>query len=155
MSTTFQNIPTTTPVREVIRSAFDADLPVEGGWGYTIEEALTLLPPLPAPLTQLEYTLASMRTHIEMQMTLPPEQRYGGINLNELQREERTIEEKTYDIVTYEVTAMKESDYARFIEEYKEGYGKEDFDITAHFESRKAATLHREITFCFDITAVR
>ncbi len=151
MSIIFRQIPATTPVGEVIRSAFDTDLPVEGGWGYTTEAPLKLLPPLPAPLQQIEYTLASMRTHIEMQMTLPEEQRYGGINLNETARETRTIEGRSCDIVTYEVTAMRESDYARFIEEYKEGYGKDGFDITAHFEARKAATLHREITLCFDI----
>ncbi len=155
MSDQFKEIPATDPISDVIRSAFDLSIPVEGGWGYTIDTALKLLSPLPAPLTQTEYTLASMRTHIEMHMTLPDDQRYGGINLNELSREEKVIENRYYDIVSYEVTAMKESDYARFIEAYKEGYGKDDFDISAHFEARKAATLIRKITLYFDTTDVR
>ena len=155
MSDQFKEIPATDPISDVIRSAFDLSIPVEGGWGYTIDTALKLLPPLPAPLTQTEYTLASMRTHIEMHMTLPDDQRYGGINLNELSREERVIENRYYDIVSYEVTAMRESDYTRFIEAYKEGYGKDDFDISAHFEARKAATLIRKITLYFDTTDVR
>jgi len=155
MSDQFKEIPATDPISDVIRSAFDLSIPVEGGWGYTIDTALKLLPPLPVPLTQTEYTLASMRTHIEMHMTLPDDQRYGGINLNELFREEKVIENRYYDIVSYEVTAMRESDYTHFIEAYKEGYGKDDFDISAHFEARKAATLTRKITLYFDTTDVR
>ena len=155
MSDQFKEIPATDPISDVIRSVFDLSIPVEGGWGYTIDTALKLLSPLPAPLTQTEYTLASMRTHIEMHMTLPDDQRYGGINLNELSREEKVIENRYYDIVSYEVTAMRESDYARFIEAYKEGYGKDDFDISAHFEARKAATLSRKITLYFDTTDLR
>ena len=155
MSDQFKEIPATDSISDVIRSAFDLSIPVEGGWGYTIDTALKLLSPLPAPLTQTEYTLASMRTHIEMHMTLPEDQRYGGINLNELSREEKVIENRYYDIVSYEVSAMRESDYAHFIEAYKEGYGKDDFDISAHFEARKAATLTRKITLYFDTTDVR
>ena len=71
MSDQFKEIPATDPISDVIRSAFDLSIPVEGGWGYTIDTALKLLSPLPAPLTQTEYTLASMRTHIEMHMTTP------------------------------------------------------------------------------------
>jgi len=152
MTDQFKEIPSTDPVSDVIRTAFDISIPVEGGWGYSIETALKLMPPLPAPLTQVEFTLASMRTHIEMNMTLPEDQRYGGISLNELSRDKYLKEHKSFDVVTYEITAMKESDYAEFIEEYKEGYEKEDFDITAHFEARKAASIKRKITLCFDIT---
>ena len=155
MSDQFKEIPATDPISDVIRSAFDLSVPVEGGWGYTIDTALKLLPPLPTPLTQTEYTLASMRTHIEMHMTLPEDQRYGGINLIELSRGEKVIDNRHYDIVTYEITAMKESDYTQFIEAYKEGYGKENFDITAHFEARKSATLTRQVILYFDTTTVR
>jgi len=155
MSDQFKEIPATDPVSDVIRSAFDLSVPVEGGWGYSIDKALKLLPPLPAPLTQTEYTLASMRTHLEMHMTLPEDQRYGGINLNELLRKEYVKDNKFFDIVTYSITAMKESDYAKFIEAYKEGYEKEGFDISAHFEARKAANINREVTLYFDTTSIK
>ena len=134
----FEHIVDDNPIAEVLRSAFDADLPVSGGWGYeknapTIiesnEEAL--------PIRQLEHMLASMRAYLEMNMTLEKEERYGSINLNELSRESVEEDEKVYNKVSYEISAMKETAYADFIEEYKEGYGKEDFDLEGHFSRRK------------------
>jgi len=154
MSYQFEKVSATEPVKEVILAAFDLPIEVEGGWGYSLEDAMQLLPPLMAPLPQMEYTLASMRTHIEMNMTLPEEERYGGINLNEKSRKTEIINGRVYEVVTYEVTAMKEVDYAHFIEIYKEGYGQEDFDLEIHFQERKEATLHRNITLHFDITAL-
>ena len=42
---------------------------------------------------------------------------------------------------------MLESDYAKFIDEYKDGYGKEGFDIQDHFKRREEATLKREVVY--------
>ena len=151
----FEHIADDNPIAEVLHSAFDADLPVSGGWGYekdtptiieSSEEAL--------PIRQLEHMLASMRAYLEMNMTLEKDERYGSINLNELSRE--TIEEdgNIYDKVRYEISAMKETVYADFIEEYKEGYGKEDFDLEGHFSRRKEATLTRVMTYWFDISKI-
>ena len=148
----FIQIPSDENIQNVIRSAFDTELPVSGGWGYSKNEATLFESNKDAlPLKQLEHMLASMRAYIEMNMTLPEAQRYGSINLNELSRE--TVEEDgtVYDKVSYEISAMKESVYADFINEYKEGYGKEDFDIEDHFSRRKEATLTRVLTHWFDV----
>ncbi len=51
--------------------------------------------------------------------------------------------------VSYEVSAMKESDYASFIQEYKDNFEKSDFDMEGHFKRRKEATLKREIVYFF------
>lgn len=137
-------------LREVIKTAFDADLAISGAWGYT-QELATIIESTEAPLAQLEHMLASMRTYIEMNMTLPPEERYGSINLNETHREQIKENTLVYDKVTYEITAMKEEVYNAFIKEYKEGLGKEDFDITAHFEERKKATISRNEVYWFEV----
>ncbi len=142
---TFPPLSANDPIREVIKQAFDMALPVEGGWGYTEEDALILHADSSMPLKQLQHTLASMRTHLEMSMTRPEEERYGGINLTEECRETDTA----YQKVTYRVTAMLESDYAAFIAAYKAGYGTEDFDMEAHFHARKEATYRRNITVWF------
>jgi len=141
---TFPPISSDDPIQEVIKQVFDMDLDIDGGWGYTqnnpiISHTRTI------PFTQLQHTLASMRTHLEMSMTQPAEQRYGGINLTELTRETKN----NIDKVIYRVTAMLESDYANFIAAYKEGYGTEAFDMEAHFKARKDATLERTIIVWF------
>lgn len=147
---TFEQIKSDDDLREVIKTAFDADLAVSGAWGYT-QELATIIEASEAPLHQLEHMLASMRAYIEMNMTLQADERYGSINLNETQREQIIAENKVYDKVTYEITAMKEEHYTAFINEYKEGLGKEDFDISAHFEERKKATITRDEVYWFEV----
>jgi predicted small secreted protein len=132
----FEQLKSDNDLKEVIKTAFDADLAVSGSWGYT-QELATVIESTEVPLAQLEHMLASMRSYIEMNMTLPKEDRYGSINLNETQREQIKVGDLVYDKVTYEITAMKEDLYTAFINEYKEGLGTEGFDITEHFNQRK------------------
>ncbi|UFH59322.1 hypothetical protein [Sulfurovum mangrovi] len=141
-------------LKEIIKSAFDMDLPISGGWGYTQEEATIIHELNTMPLIQFEHTFASIRAYGEMNMSLPEDQRYGSINLNERDRETVTIDNKKYEKVTYEISAMKENVYAALIDEYKEGYGKEGFDMEDHFQRRKESTLKREVIHWFDITRI-
>lgn len=144
----FEEISSDDPIAEVIKEAFDMDLEVSGGWGYRQENAI-ILPTKNRQLAQLQHTLASMRTHLEMSLTQPEHNRYGGINLNELSR--ITTDNPRYEAVTYRVTAMLASDYADFINAYKKGYGTESFDMEARFQARKEATLTRDITVWFGV----
>jgi len=151
----FEQIPSGEPIRDVIKAAFDADLPLTGGWGY-LQSSATCIEENPdsIPLGQMEHMIASMRAYLEMNMTLAKEDRYGSINLNEKSRETIETKEGIYHLVTYEISAMKESDYAFFIEEYKEGYGKEDFDMEDHFQRRKESTLIRTEAYWFEASRV-
>ncbi|AKF25748.1 hypothetical protein YH65_10380 [Sulfurovum lithotrophicum] len=152
--TTFKKVQKTAGIRELIRSTFDVDLPLTGNWGYTAEEA-TIVEALPEgmPLLQLEHVFASIRAHLEMNITQEPENRYGGINLHEKEREQSKSEKGIFDKVTYEITAIKEDLYNAFIKEYKEGYGKDGFDLDDHFKRRKEATLTREVIHYFEVSA--
>ena len=139
-------------INEIIQTVFDADLSIDGDWGYTREHA-TIIKETTMPLPQLEHTIASMRTHLDMSMTRSEEERYGGINLNEIDREEYHSDSQLYHKVTYAITAIKEKEYNAFIEEYKEGYGGKDFDLSGHFERRKKATLEKTEVYWFKINA--
>jgi len=140
----------TQDLKEILKTAFDSDLAVSGSWGYTQDDS-TIIETSDTPLKQIEHIFASMRAYVEMNMTLAEEVRYGSINLNEITREDKNINNILYHKVTYEVTAMKESTYTTFIKEYKEGYGKSSFDLNLHFEKRKEATLTREVIHWFKI----
>ncbi|WP_309499620.1 hypothetical protein [Sulfurovum sp.] len=146
----FEQIQSDNNIKEVIKSAFDADFAISGAWGYT-QELPTVIQSTELPLAQFEHIIASMRAYIEMNMTLPKEERFGSINLNEIHREQTTHNNLLYDMVTYEITAMKEDIYTEFINQYKEGYGKEDFDMTEHFNQRKKAMLTRSEVHWFEI----
>jgi len=154
--TSFKKLQEDMDIQTLIKETFDADLPLSGSWGYSKEKA-TLLASLPEGMTlpQLEHMLTSIRAHLEMNITQAADSRYGAINANERSREEIRDSEKVYDKVTYEITAMKEDIYNTFIQEYKEGYGKEEFDLNEHFKRRKEATLTREIVHYFEVTALQ
>jgi hypothetical protein len=149
----FKSIKSGEDIREVIKSAFSIELSIEGDWGYS-EKLSTIIRDINMPLRQLQHTIASMRTHIEMSMTLPKEQRYAGINLSEKSREEYRVDGEMFQKVTYEVSAIAEESYKEFISEYKEGYGKEEFDMGDHFERKAKATLKREIEYWFEVSRV-
>ena len=153
---TFKTLQNSDNIRELIKSTFDADLDISGGWGYTQKDA-TVIASLPQgmPLKQLEHMLSTIRAHLEMNITQTEENRYGGINANETARVAEQIQKSHYDEVTYEVTGIKEALNTEIIKEYKAGYGKEDFDMNAHFQKRKDATLVREVTHYFEVSAVQ
>ena len=153
---TFKKLQENNNIQELIKSTFDADLPVAGKWGYTKENA-TIIEAVQdsMPLSQLEHMVTSIRAHLEMNITQEQENRYGGINANERAREESRSEEGIFNKVTYEITAMKEDLYTAFIKEYKEGYGKEEFDLNKHFKRRQEATLTREVVHYFEVSALQ
>ncbi len=151
----FKPIASNNDIKEVIRSAFDTDLDLSGAWGYSKETSTVIeRNENSIPLNQLEHTLSSMRAYLEMNMTLSEEARYGSINVNELSRETIKEEGKIYHQVTYALTAMKESEYAIFIDEYKKGYGKEEFDLNDHFMRRKEKTLSRTVKHWFEVSRI-
>ena len=149
----FKQITSNNDLKEVIKSAFDTDLEVSGAWGYT-QALATIIEKTDLSTIQLEHTLASMRAYIEMNMTQEKEERYGSINLNETSREQIQVEGLIYDKVLYEITAIKEDTYALFINEYKEGYGTDGFNMNEHFKRRKEATLTRMETYWFEVSQI-
>jgi hypothetical protein len=150
---TFKQLEENSDIQALIKSTFDADLPLSGGWGYTEEQA-TSIHALPEGMTlpQLEQMVTTIRAHLEMNITQAEAHRYGAINANETAREAQGTDIAVFDKVSYDITGIKEAPFKAFIKEYKEGYGKEDFDLNAHFERRKEATLTREVTYYFEVT---
>jgi hypothetical protein len=154
--TNFTKLQENSNIQKLIKSTFDADLTINGSWGYTKEKA-TIIKALPKgmSLLQLEHMITSIRAHLEMNITQEQEYRYGGINANERAREEEKSKDDVFNKVTYEITAMKEDFYNAFIREYKEGYGKEEFDLNDHFKRRKEATLTRKVVHYFEVSTLQ
>jgi len=154
--TTFNTLQENTNIQELIKTTFDADLPISGDWGYRKETA-SIIEALPQgmPFPQLEHMITSIRAHLEMNITQEEANRYGAINANEISREESQNDGLIYDKVTYEVTAIKEDLFKQFIQEYKEGYETEGFDLNEHFKRRKEATLTREVVHYFEVSHIK
>jgi len=144
----FEDIKEFGRVQEVIKEVFGLDLDLDGDWGYDQNRAL-IVKDLSIPMKQFENTFAIMRSNIEMNLTLPKDKRYGAITVHEQGRKQKTVDNIIYDIVTFKINAIKEDLYAKFIQEYKDGYGKEEFDIQEHFVQRQKNTIERYKDFWF------
>lgn len=136
----FKDIQEVGKVREVIKEVFNLDLNLDGDWGYNQDRAL-IVNEISMPKKQFESTFATIRSNIEMNLTLPKEQRYGAITVHEYEHREVTVDNITYNVLTFKINAMKEDVYAKFIQEYKDGYGEEGFDMQEHFLQRKKHTI--------------
>ena len=143
----FKEIEAEENLQNFIQVAFNANLKVSGAWGYTKALSTVIEQGNEGSVAQIEFTLATMRAYLEMNMTLEEDERYGAINLNELSR----VVEGEYEKVIYEISAMRELEYKKFIAEYKENSEKADFDMTEHFNRRKEATLKREVVYWFRV----
>ncbi len=149
----FEKIKADDKIKEVVKTAFQAEFDIDGAWGYTKDEA-TIINSTQMPLKELEHTLSTMRAYLEMNMTLNEDERFGSINLSEISRETITSELNKYEKVEYTISAMNEKEYAKFINEYKKGYGTKEFDLNEHFKNRKKATINLSISHWFDITNI-
>ena len=138
-------------IKDIIKSLFDMDFDISGGWGYSRQEASIILDDKSMPIKQREHIIASMRSYIEMNVTQDKDTRYAGINLQESSREEMIKDDEVYHKITYAITAILESRYKELMKEYKEGYETDEFDMTKHFEDRKESTLTRVEEYWFKI----
>ena len=144
----FKEVKVDGTIKDMVKSIFDSNLKIDGNWGYSQELATVINSNNTIPTKQLQQMLISMRAYLEMNITQTQEDRYANINPNELSREEVS---DNYYKVTYQITAIKEDIYNRFIKEYKKGHNQKDFDLTAHFNRRKEASLKREVIYWFKI----
>ena len=143
----FKEITVKEDLQNFIKVVFNTDLKVSGAWGYSKTLATVIEQGNKGSVAQTEFTLATMRAYLEMNMTLEEDERYGGIKLNELSR----VTEGEYEKVIYEVSAMRELEYKVFIAEYKENSENPNFDMMGHFNRRKEATLKREVSYWFKV----
>jgi len=146
----FKQIESVEDISGLILEVFEVKLDISGGWGYDYKNPL-VVNSLDIPIDQFLNLYANIRANIEMNLTLEENERYGGINVHFLDGKQFTIENKTYDHITFEITAMREKEYAKVIQEYKYNYGKnKSFDMDEHFKRRKELTIKFVSDFWFE-----
>ena len=144
----FENLPAVDDISGLIKDIFAVELDISGGWGYNNTSALEVKN-LDIPVEQFFQMFASMRANIEMNLTLEEDTRYGGINLSQLEHKTIELENKEYQVLTFKITAIREKEYNNFIQEYKDNFGKKEFDLDKHFKQRESSTIKIESDFWF------
>ena len=144
----FKELEKSDNIKKVVKNLFDIELDVSGSWGYCNKTAL-IINSLEMPIDQFMNLFATLRANIEMNLNLDENERYSGITVNLEEKKYISIDDKSFTVATFKVSAMNERVYAGFIKEYKVNYGKKAFDLSEHFKKRKEETLIRVVDYWF------
>ncbi len=140
-------------IRETIKNIFDLDLDISGAWGYDQQSALKI-EKTDTSFEQFAHTFAIIRSNVEMNIMQEESNRYSGLNVHTQDEKEMTKDERQYKIISFQITATATKQNNELIKEYKENYGKENFDIKGHFQKRKECEITRTIECWFNTTNI-
>lgn len=138
------------------------ELPIRGGWGYTKEDAVIIDkndPVVPKGLPfdghTIEYIFVEKRIYEELIIFQPEEHRCSGIEWQLVQQQLQEIDARTYDVLTFAVTAFPDKDWEELRAEW-EGANtavSDHFNFEAHQQKREARQLRYVTDYWFDITS--
>ena len=138
------------------------EIPVLGGWGYTIEDAVIIdkndpVVPKGIPFNGvgLEYVFVEKRIYEELIIFRPENERYSGIKWSLLGQKLTSHKGRQYDVLTFEVTALHDRDWEELKSEREgpTGYGSPRFNADAHNKKRDSRTIRYVTEYYFDITS--
>lgn len=137
------------------------EIPVSGGWGYTVEDAVVfdkndpLIPKdHPFDFYSLEYVFVEKRIYEELIVLRSDADRYSGIKWKLLSQTLRMIADRKYDVLKFEVTAFRDRDWEELKAEWEgpNGHESKGFDIAAHMRKRESLMTCYTTEYWFDIT---
>lgn len=150
--------------RQIIAADFKSlgEIPVAGGWGYTLDDAVIIdkndpIVPKGIPFdgVGLEYAFVEKRLYEELIVVRPKNKRYSGIRWNLLQQKTTSQNGRTYDFLTFQVTALPDKDWLELKAEWEgpNGYDSPGFDRDRHEKKRDSRTIRYVTEYWFDITS--
>jgi hypothetical protein len=138
------------------------ELPIRGGWGYSIDDAVIIdkndpivSKGLPFNGVSIEYIFVEKRIYCELIVFRPRNDRYAGITWDLKLQTLREVNGKRYDVLTFDVTALhdKHQGELKAIWEGPNGFGSPGFNKEEHFRKHDALTIHYVAEYWFDITS--
>jgi len=152
------------PLRRVLAEDFPQDcanLPIEGGWGYTQPEAIVFLreqfpPGMPPDFVQLEYHIAQKIVYEELIIFRPEDYRFSGIDMKLTKQNLAGVGGKQYDHLEFSVTCWSDWHWNMLKKEWEDSdFGKSpNFDREQHLFKRNGSQVTYERMLWFDISDV-
>lgn len=150
--------------RKIISEDFPSvgDMPIMGGWGYSIEDAViidkndpTVEKGMPFDGVGLEYVFVEKRIYEELIIFREQDDRCAGIKWNLLKQETQLNNGKRYDVLEFEVTGFLEKHWLELKDEWEglNGFASPDFDIEAHTQKSDSLMFRYVTQYYFDITS--
>jgi hypothetical protein len=132
----------------------EPELPISGGWGYTLEDACVIEVEDSWEGISLEKEFAKRRIMEEMIVRREPDESFMGIEWWQEMQSLHGSDGRFYDRLEFTVSGIPRQDWLRLKEEYEgpQGVASEGFDRKAHQARRQACTVRVQREFWFDIT---
>jgi len=149
--------------KEILLSDFKSlvEMPIKGGWGYTLDDAViidksdSVIPEMPFDGVGYEYVFVEKRIYEELIIFQPKNERYSGIKWNLLKQKVINRNDRQYDVLTFEVTAIPDKDWEELKTEWK-GINRNnspEFDIDVHMKKKDSLTIRYVTDYWFEITS--
>ena len=138
------------------------ELPIQGGWEYTIEDAVVIdrndpivSKVLPFDGVGIEYVFVEKRIYEELIIFREKHKQYSGIEWDLLEQGLAHRNNRSYDKLIFEVTALPDKDWEELKAEWEgpDGFISTDFDEDAHIQKRDSRTIRYITEYWFDITS--
>lgn len=142
--------------------SLNGGLPIQGGWGYTKDDACIIVKndPLVNPSSTfdgigIEYVFVEKRIYEELIIFRPQGEKFSGIRWNLLKQSTLHEEDRVYDKLTFEITALHENDWEELKAEFEgpQGAINPNFDMGAHEKKLQEKMVSYTRDFWFDITS--
>lgn len=147
--------------RQIIAEDFKLDLPIKGGWGYSLEDACVIdkndssvNPAIPFDGISIEYVFVEKRLYEEMIIFREGSGRFGGIRWDLDAQKMEHHDEKPYDHLIFDVTGYQESiwdEITNRFDEIQKDFSQEKFDELEVYRLSKIQKFRRE--YFFDIAS--
>ena len=150
--------------RQILASDFKSlkgGLPIQGGWGYTKEDACIICkddplnePGIPFDGAGVEYAFVEKRCYEELIIFCAEGKKHSGIKWK-LKRQALVGGDngRRYDHMIFEITCFREQDWEVLKAEYEQGESDPDFDTDAHWRKNESLKHSYDGEFWFDITS--
>jgi len=151
--------------REILAADFKSlggELPIRGGWGYSREDAVVIdkddpvvSKGIPFDGVGIEYIFVEKRIYEELIIFQPKGSGYSGIEWNLLEQRLISYEDRSYDVLSFEVTAIPAADWEALKAEWESnnGFQASESELKAHEEKRSEKTIRYTTEYWFDITS--
>jgi len=148
--------------RDELLTKYKVDLPIEGGWGYQIEDAVVINrhhssvdQELPFNGVAVERTFIQQRLYIELIQMESRKDELSGIKWTIKSQRLIHKEGKSFDYIECQATALKTEDWylLKEIWEGPNGFQSPDFDKENHLRLQKSKLLYFDCEYWFDITS--
>ena len=104
--------------RLYLKNSIDLDLPISGGWGYSIEDCViinktdpTVDQSLPFDGTKVEQTFVEKRIYAELIVFRQRGDALSGINWKQTSQLMKEIDDRKFDVINLRVSAFTDRDW--------------------------------------------